>query len=194
MKEDLSQQVQIEGTKVEKNQLINLKALKANSGNVEKQLRTRQKTYSTFNLEKTMRAAIKPMISQERLVKKKRIKTWKQVIIQKVEQKIQAIQKGYKKAFKTQKHKFLIEFKRINRILDQIETQSTILINEVTVLKTQKMATTQYSTQDMTKTHDILKISIKPIVLGFLQLVHLEKQYSYATVAVIKPVEVLNQS
>lgn len=57
MEDDLSQPAQIESIKVERNLLINLKALKATT---------------------------RPKATQKRLVKKEKMKVWKQVIIQEV--------------------------------------------------------------------------------------------------------------
>lgn len=113
--------------------------------------------------------------------------------MQALEQEIQAIRKGYKEVLETQRHKFQTELKKVNGRLDQIEARFTKLVNKITVSKAQKMAATQHLTQDTTKTQDIPKTLMEPTGLGYLQLVHLEKQCSYATVVATKPVEAPSQ-
>lgn len=193
MVEDLNQPAQIEGIEVEGNQLVSLKALKATSGNAEKRLRTRQEIRSTTNSGKKTGAATRPRATQERLVEKERMKAWKQVIMQEVEQEMQAIRKGYEEALETQRHEFQTELKRVNGRLDQIEARSTTSVNDITVSKAQKMAATQRSTQDTTKTQDTPKTAMEPAAPGSSHPVHLEKQRSYATVAAAKPVKAPSQ-
>lgn len=94
--------------------------------------------------------AIRQIATPEHLVEKKRIKVWKKVIIQEVAQELQAIWKGYKKVLESQRDDFQIELKRVNGRLDQIEAQSTMLTNAIVVLKAQKAAVNQGSTQNMT--------------------------------------------
>lgn len=80
--------------KVERNQSVSPRAFKTTSGNAEKRLRTRQETQLTIDSKKTMGVAIRQKITQKHLVEKKRVKAWKQVIMQEVAQELQAIRKS----------------------------------------------------------------------------------------------------
>lgn len=84
------------------------------------------------------------------------MKAWKQVIMQEVAQEVQAVWQVYKEAIESYRHNFWFEFDRVNERLHSVKVQSTTFENEIKVLKAQKHAANQRSTQD------ILKISMMP--------------------------------
>lgn len=73
-KENPNEPAQIKIMKKEKNQLVSLKALKATSKNVEKQLKIIQEMCSIINLKKRAGLTIKQKATQECLIERKRIK------------------------------------------------------------------------------------------------------------------------
>lgn len=84
------------------------------------------------------------------------MKAWKQVIMQEVAQELQAVRQVYKEAIESYRHNFWVEFEGLNERLHLVKVQSTTFENEIKVLKAQKHAANQRSTQD------ILKIPIMP--------------------------------
>ena len=196
--EDLNQPVQIEGVEVQGNHWGDLKALKTTSGNAEKRLRTRQETRSTTNSRKTAGAAIK---QRSTLVKKERMKAWKQAIMQEVAQEIEAIRQMYKEALQTQRDNFRVELDRVNERLYQLNAQSPTCENEITSSETQKYATNKRPIQDAPKvsipgpsTPAVLTQDLRETTLtsGPSQPIQ-EKQHSYTAIAASKPAQAASQ-
>lgn len=65
------------------------------------------------------------------------MKAWKYIVLQEVVQELQAIRQAYKETIETQRRKFIMELKRVNKKLQQVET---ILENKIKASKTQKHA------------------------------------------------------
>lgn len=63
--------------------------------------------------------------------------------MQKVAQELQAIRQPHKEEIETQRRKFVMELKKVNKRLHQVEMQSITFKNEIKALKTQKYILSQ---------------------------------------------------
>lgn len=63
--------------------------------------------------------------------------------MQEVAQELQAIRQPHKEEIETQRREFVIELKKVNKRLHQVEMQSIMFKNEIKALKTQKYILSQ---------------------------------------------------
>lgn len=71
----------------------------------------------TIRINKTAEITLKQIANQEFQVKMGKIEIWRQIIMQEVEQNLQAIGKVHKKAMKTQRHSFKKEIELVKKRL-----------------------------------------------------------------------------
>ncbi len=88
-----------------------------------------------------------------------------------------------------------MELERVNGRLDQIEARPTLSVNDVTVLRAQKTAAAQHSTQDTTKTQDTPRAPMVPPSTKPTKRSKIVKpiQKSYAQIAVSNPAQEITE-
>ena len=152
------------GIEIERSQLANSRVLKATSGNIAKRLKMRQETHLITRAGKTAEAVIKQIAAKELPTNKRRMQKWKQIIIQEVGHKLQAIRRAYEKAMEVQRYDFNMKIEKVKERLRQEEMQSALFANEIKALKTQKQASGQRTSQDTPTAMNLLAIqpSLKP--------------------------------
>ena len=139
----------------ERNQSVNPGVLKATSGNAAKRLKVRQETRATTRAGKSAEAAIKQIAAQELQVEKGRMQEWKQVVMQEVARELQAIRQAHEEAIEAQRHSFQMELERVREKLQQVESRSMTLENEINSLKAQKQTPDQRPFQNVPATKNI---------------------------------------
>lgn len=156
------------GVEVERNQSVNLGVLKATSGNATKRLKMRQETLGTTRASKSAEAAIKQIAAQELQAEKGRMQEWKQVVMQEVARELQGIRQAHEEAIEAQRHSFQMKLERVREKLQQVESRSTTLENEINSLKAQKQTPDHRPTQvtPATRNIPIVPSSTKPTERG----------------------------
>lgn len=148
----IARQLELEA---ERNQSVISGVLKANSGNAAKRLKVRQEARATTRAGKSAEAAIKQIAAQKLQVERGRMQEWKQVVMQEVARELQPIRQAHEKAIEAQRHSFQMELERVKEKLQQVESRSTTLENEINSLKAQKQTPDQRSSQDVPATKNI---------------------------------------
>lgn len=123
--------------------------LRATIGNGGKRLRNRQETRAATRAGgKTAEAAIKQIASQELQAEKVRIEEWKQNVMQDVMRELQAMKQTKGEAMEAQRQSFQMELKKVREELQQVESRSMMLEDEIRSLKSQKQAPQQRPAQN----------------------------------------------
>ena len=140
--ETLSQTGQIMhegGVESEGNQLGNVGALRATSGNATKRLKSRV----TTRAGKSAEAAIKKFATQELQVEKDKMQGWKKNVMQEVGRELQVIKQRQEEAMKAQRQSFQMELERVRGKQELWESKSKMLEDEIRLLKTPGQHTAQ---------------------------------------------------
>ena len=119
------------GVESEENQVDNAGVLRATSGNVTKRLKSRVLTRA----EKSAEAAMRQFAAQERQAEKAKMKEWKDKVMQEMMRELHIIRQSHEEVVESQRQGFQIELERVGGKLEQLESRSKLLENEVKALK-----------------------------------------------------------
>lgn len=123
---------------LEKDNVRNVKILKATSGNVSKWLGTKQETRVATQASKNGAIAIQQVATQEGYVEKLCMQEWKQKIIAKVAHELQVMQSTQTEPMEAQRQSFEMELERMREELELYEAKANKLTDEVYALKNKR--------------------------------------------------------
>lgn len=169
--------------------LLSSEVLKATSGNGARRLKAKQETRVATRATKTAEAAMKQIVAQELQAEKFRMQEWKQQVMAEVAHQLQGIRTAYTEEMEAQRQSFQAELEGAIERLEQAETRSEILEEEIRALKSPKPTQEKRPAQstpaakkvslDATNTPAPTDSGVKPSV----------EKCSYALIAASKPVQ-----